>query len=42
MEPNKRFGFGTADILKKSWTIPNWEKIDMLLIELNKEASPLF
>lgn len=31
----KKVGFRTADILKKSWTMPNGEKIDMLLMELN-------
>nr|WP_320193051.1 GNAT family protein [uncultured Desulfobacter sp.] len=33
----EKVGFKTVDILKKSWTMPNGEKIDMLLMALNKK-----
>lgn len=34
----EKVGFKTVDILKKSWTMPNGIKVDMLLMELNKKA----
>jgi RimJ/RimL family protein N-acetyltransferase len=34
----EKVGFKTVGILKKLWTMPNGEKIDMLLMALNKEA----
>ena len=34
----EKVGFKTVDILKKLWTMPNGEKVDMLLMALNKKS----
>jgi RimJ/RimL family protein N-acetyltransferase len=34
----EKVGFKTIDVLKKSWTMPNGNKVDMLLMELNKKT----
>lgn len=35
----EKVGFKTIGLLKKSWTMPNGNKIDMLLMELNKKPA---
>ena len=34
----EKLGFKTVDILKKFWTMPDGDKVDMLLMELNKKT----